>query len=137
MKVQYAVRRYPGGSPGILITVFGFTHDESGSDLWFFPELTETHYVLEGSHWTKGLAISVNGDSLRLVYPDPKHTEGYRLTTASTELKSLCALFFCNLAPAGVVADLLEEEFEEHKEAADILRLYEKVKQEVEIAKST
>lgn len=54
------------------------------------------------------------------------------LDAASTDLKSLAALWICYLLPSGVLADRLEEEQPQYADAANALRVYDDIVAEQE-----
>lgn len=80
--------------------------------------------------------VGVKAGEIRLRYPVASGGRVNYLETPSSDLKSLAALFVCDLVPAGVFADALEESFPEHGEAADILREYERIKLKEEIERA-
>lgn len=83
-------------------------------------EYTECREVLVGISHTR----------IRLRYPNGTDSRVQYVDRASNELKSLVALWVCDLVPAGVLADRLEEEAPEHQPAADLLRKWERIKQQ-------
>lgn len=98
------------------------------------PDQYGLYSPIRGSTQHRGILVGISHKGVRIRYPDYSHSKVQYLTTASTDLKSLAALFICGLVDPSILADRLEEDFSEHREAADILREYEKVKREQEIA---
>ncbi len=95
----------------------------------------ELEYPTGGKYWDWNTAlkeqvlVGMSNGELRLRYPNASRSGVKRLSEATTELKSLAALLICNLVPAGVFADALEESFPQHQQAAQILRKYQQTKE--------
>jgi len=91
----------------------------------------EDYGFLPGSLFEKSIGIGcvlvgLKNKTLRLRYPQGSSSPLIYLKKATEDLKVLAALLISGLAPAGVFADKLQEEFPQHEEAANILREWEK-----------
>jgi hypothetical protein len=112
---QIASTAYYGGLKQCFM-VRSYTLGESGYLTW--PPIDREEVL-----------VGLCNQQLRLRYPT-RNKKVHYLTGASSDLNALGALLICGLIPVGIFSDKLEEEMPEHKQAADILRLWGRIQQE-------
>ncbi len=89
-------------------------------------EIEEGEYYKNLS--SDGVLVGLNNAVLRLRYPDYSHSKVQYIPQASHDLKCIAALFICGLVRPEILPYKLEEEWECHKEAAQLLRKWVEVK---------
>jgi len=79
----------------------------------------------------KSVVVAINEKGLlRIRTPKDGKLDTKYLKKATQDLISLSALLIAGLVPVGVFADKLQEEFPQYEEASNILREWERIKNE-------